>query len=529
RLGMLLGLSALLFAKPSAWAQALDGPITGTPWEGPPGISEQTSDIMARENQAAQQPQRQHPPKIHPRLRPDFQNLANSPDAPNVTSWPPGASSTNLTVSQSSVVNFTGATLADTGAFPPDSMGVVGPAQFIVAVNGRIRSFDKATGLADGVLNADTDVFFNSVMTPPAANNFTSDPRIRYDRLSGRWFIIMIDVPGQLGTLPNRVMLAMSDGPVISSSTRWTFFYFQQDQVAPAGDTGRFADYPTLGIDANALYIGVNIFTAQGAFSNTTGFVVRKSSLLSGGPIVVTAFRGLINRQAVGMYTPQGVDNFDPAATEGYFIGVDAGFYGKLDLRRISNPGGTPTLSANISLTIPLNGSAISVPHLGNTGGSNGYLDGLDYRLLAAHLRGGALWTTANIAVDNTGSPTGTDTRMGVRWLQLGGIASGQTPTVLQAGTLFQASASNTTDQRSYWMGTAMVSGQGHVALGFSVAGATEYINAGTSGRLASDPPGTLRAPALYTASSTAYNPSGDPGGSHGRRWGDYSFTSLDP
>ncbi|HWH68357.1 MAG TPA: hypothetical protein VNT26_03190, partial [Candidatus Sulfotelmatobacter sp.] len=70
---------------------------------------------------------------------------------------------------------------------------------------------------------------------------------------------------------------------------------------------------------------------------------------------------------------------------------------------------------------------------------------------------------------------------------------------------------------------------QGHVALGFSVAGANEFINAGTASRLANDPLGALRVPTLYTASSTAYNPAGDPGGSRGRRWGDYSFTSLDP
>jgi len=78
-------------------------------------------------------------------------------------------------------------------------------------------------------------------------------------------------------------------------------------------------------------------------------------------------------------------------------------------------------------------------------------------------------------------------------------------------------------------MGTIMVSGQGHAAMGFSVAGANERINAGTAGRLATDTLGTMRTSLLYTASSTAYNPSGDTGGSSGRRWGDYSYTCLDP
>jgi hypothetical protein len=193
-----------------------------------------------------------------------------------------------------STINFTGATLADTGAFPPDSMGAMGPTQFIVAVNGRIRSFVKTTGVADGVLNLDTDVFFASVMTPPVASNFTTDPRIRYDRQTARWFITMIDVPGGAGALPNRVMIAVSDTSTITGSTVWTFFQFQQDLVTPAGDTGFLADYPTLGIDANALYIGANMFDSSGNFQNSTAFVVRKTSVLGAGPIVVTAFRNFI-------------------------------------------------------------------------------------------------------------------------------------------------------------------------------------------------------------------------------------------
>jgi len=497
------------------------------PQQGAVGIRETSQEIMQREREAVGH---QKPARTHPVLRPDFQNLPSNPNSPDVPIFPvssPGASPA-LKAPQVLSLNFLGATLADTeNSFPPDSMGAVGPSQFIVALNGRIRSFNKSTGVADGGINVNSDVFFNSVLTPPAANNFSSDPHIRYDRISGRWFIVMIDVPGFSGSVPNRVMIAVSDSQTITHSTVWTFFQFQ-------GDSTFFADYPTLGIDAHALYIGVNLFGSgrRGAFGGTTAFVVRKSSILGAGPIVVTTFANLIGKSmghSTGPFSPQGVDNYDPSSTEGYVIGVDAGFYGKLQLRRISNPGGTPSISSDVTITIPLNGATLNVPHLGNTAGANGYLDGGDYRLLAAHLRNGHLWTSANIAVDNTGSPSGTDTRMGVRWYDLNGIASGQTPSVVQSGTVFQPSASNTNDQRCYWMGTIMVSGQGHAAMGFSVAGANEHANAGTVGRLSGDALGTMRAPVLYTASSTAYNPSGDPGSTGGRRWGDFSYTSLDP
>ena len=54
-----------------------------------------------------------------------------------------------------------------------------------------------------------------------------------------------------------------------------------------------------------------NIFVG-GGFHNTTGFVIRKSALLTGS-LVVTAFRSLVGTD--GPYAPRGVDNDDAAAS----------------------------------------------------------------------------------------------------------------------------------------------------------------------------------------------------------------------
>lgn len=532
---IILGLAALGVTA-VAWDSyaAPQGDVSvGVPWEGEAGIQETVGEIMKREHARQLIPG----PGVHRiipfRTHPERKHNPQNPDSPESSEWPvspvplmiqSSLSSPGPFTSQTvSAINFTGATLADTGAFPPDTMGAAGPAQYIVAVNGRIRSFNKTTGLADGILNVNTDTFFTSVMTPPVSNNFTSDPRIRYDRLSGRWFIIMIDVPGESGALPNRVMIAVSSGGTLTSISNFTFFQFRHDLVSPEGDTGRFADYPTLGIDANALYIGVNVFTPAGAFSNTTGFVVRKSSVLGGGPIVVTAFRTLIATD--GPFTPQGIDNFDPAATEGYFIGVSNAFFGRLILRRVSTPGGTPSISSDISITVPSTSFPLTVPHLGNTGGANGQLDGLDDRLFAAHVRNGRLWTAHNIGVNSSGTTT-SRTRNGSRWYELTGIVSPGTPSVFQSGTVFDSAASN---PLFYWIPSIMVSGQGHAAMGFSTAGTNAYANAGTVGRLVGDTLNTMGTPVLYTNSAFSYNPPGDPGGAGGRRWGDYSYACVDP
>ncbi len=58
-------------------------------------------------------------------------------------------------LAQTPSTTFNGVTgPTENGAFPPDNMGAIGPAQYIVFVNGRIRSFNKTTGVADGVLDA---------------------------------------------------------------------------------------------------------------------------------------------------------------------------------------------------------------------------------------------------------------------------------------------------------------------------------------------------------------------------------------
>lgn len=505
------------------------------------GIKKTTAEIMATPS-----PQR---PSNFEKLRnnwepegPERENLPQAPGALDEPQWPASkgpAPHPGIPLSPQTLgIQFNGVTgPTETGAFPPDVMGAVGPAQFFVFVNGRMRTFDKTTGSADGVINVDPDVFFASVMTPAGTNQvtFTSDPNVRFDRLSGRWFLSIIDVTlstttGAVVVRRNRTLIAVSDGSAITGGTIWTFYFYQ--------DPTNFVDYPSLGIDASALYIGGNMFNPN-SFVGMNGYVIPKAPLLTGSPATVYLFNLLTGSS--GPFAPRGVDNYNPnnagAGAIGYFIGVDVSLFNLLQLRRVTNPGavsGSPTISANISFSTTVSTQfPVKVPHLGNTGGNNGRLDALDDRLYAAHLRNGRLWTAHNIGVNNTGTTTGIRTRNASRWYEIQNLNG--TPSVVQAGTLFDNTTPNNVNQRNYWIPTIMVSGQGHAALGCSIAGTNERINAFTTGRLAGDPLGTLREGpggstlAGYTSSSTAYNPPGDPGGSGGRRWGDYSFTSLDP
>jgi len=534
RPALVLGLS-MAAAGPAIGAP---GDMPGVPWTGAVGVHRTVAEIVAIQGLETSKTGAAHMAEVEKEY-PDRSHLPQAPGAMDVGQWPPaqglgvqgGSGGQSITSGpQTPGIMFTGAALFGsfpTFSFPADAMGAVGPTQFLVFVNGRIASFDKNTGAYDGALNVDPDVFFTLVNSNGSS---TSDPRIRYDRLSGRWFLLIINT-----STPNSMLLAVSDAAsngIITPSTVFTEFAFRIDTPAPPISITCFADYPTLGIDANALYIGTSNFCGSPlTYNSADGFVVRKSSVLGAGPIVVTALRGLVpNASSDGPYVPQGVDNYDPAASEGYFIGVSNTLFGRLVLRRVGTPGGIPTVSANIGITVPSTAFPMLVPHLGNTGGSAGNLSATDDRLFAAHIRNGRLWTAHNVGVNNTGASVGTRTRNGSRWYELQGIASPAVPSVVQAGTVFTPSATNTTDQPHFWFPSIMVSGQGHALMGMSTAGTNNCIDATTTGRLAGDPLGTMATPTNYTASFSAYNPPGDPGGPGlGRRWGDYSFTTVDP
>ena len=259
--------------------------------------------------------------------------------------------------------------------------------------------------------------------------------------------------------------------------------------------------------------------------------MVNKANLLA-GTLTVTAFRGLVvlSPTAVGPYTPQGVNNDDPSATVGYFIGSDVATYGLLQIRRVTNPGGIPSISGNVPLTVPTTNGPINQVAKGSTHP----LAAIDTRLFGAMIKksdvGGCscLWTAAAISTDTTGVvPAGVGvagSRNAMRWYQIDNLAT--TPTLTQSGTLFDATVTNPI---GYWMGSVAANGQGHMALVASAAGTNSYASIAVAGRLSGDTLGTTQAPTIAIASTSAYNTWETLAAGAPQRWGDYSKVVVDP
>ena len=470
-----------------------------------------------------------------------FRIPKTNPDAPRISSYPESKAETipvanNIT--QTIHSNFQGTDFGESGGItPPDNMGEVGPTQLCVVSNGRIKFYTKPTvcqpalttstsngtsSLGNPIFSSDLDVFFSTVRNGQSS----TDPHIHYDRLSQRWFIVAINVANN----SNRIMIAVSSGPTITDATNFTFFAFAHDQGAAtsSNDRGAFCDYPMLGVDKNALYIGGVIFNEAKSYFGSSCYVVNKAQLI-GGSLQFTAFRGLgvFNTgtgAGNGIFVPQGVNNYSPNPEFGFFIGPDMILVSKIRYVVITNPGSASPTATQFQLNVPATALPIDQP----AGGSAFPVDGGgDDRLLNAQIVTNkldgrvSLYTAHAIGVRSDGiADETTPDRNAERWYEFSVV--GSTLSLRQSGTLFDNAGSG---QKGYFMGSIMGSGQGHAVLGASVASTSLPINAIISGRYNNQTLGQLSPEVNATSFSESYNLQAETP----QRWGDYSQTVVDP
>jgi hypothetical protein len=519
--------AALFFVAQSLFAQEM---FAGAQFQTAPGIAELAADIEARSTAKGLPDRIRVAEELSTKkyVRP-VRNPGSPNDAfyPNVKVNPlPGQNNVTQTIHS----NFQAIGINESGFLPPDNMGDVGTTQICIASNGRIKFYDKttvcqparvtnssagSTSLGSAAFSADLDVFFESVRN----SSSTTDPRVHFDRLSQRWFVVCINT----SNTKNRILIAVSNGPTITAQSNFSFFFFVHDQGTTSGqnDNNAFCDYPMMGLDKHALYIGGVIFSAAGSYLGASCYVVNKAALIAGGPAVVTAFRR-VGSTSTGIYVPQGVSNDDPDATRGYFVGTDAGFFGRLRYLVVTDPGGTPSAALNT-----LNVSSTSFPIDQPASGSTQPLDASDFRLLNAALVRNkvdgrqSIFTAHTIGVKQDGvADNDNANRNAQRWYEL--AVNGATLSLRQSGTLFDNAASFPT---SYIYGAISGSGQGHALMGATSVGASVPANVALAGRYNTQTLSQLSPVVNATTFSESYNQQTD----ETQRWGDYSQTVCDP
>jgi Secretion system C-terminal sorting domain len=453
------------------------------------------------------------------RLNPVLQKKKESTDQQLRTDAADNALSASVSGSQpaSPVLNFVGAELLEPGNFgftPPDVVGDVGPQDIVSLTNERVRIINKNN--IKEVNSFGIDNFFSVGL---GVETTTSDPHVRYDRLTGRWFFCAISLD-ELAS--NNILLAVSKGSNINDTSSFIFYEFPYD-IIPGLDANLvegFFDYPTLGVDAHSVLIGGNIFQAN--YEGSISYVIDKKALLN-GVLRLGAFSG---GAASILFTPQGVQNDDPQERFSYFACVDNLEYSLLHVLRVRyNNNGTIAGGVLFDITSPT-GPTYPV----NTKDAPVILDGLDERFLAAMIMKNkntdesSLVTAHQFHMDANGRPSRTGGRLGVRWYEFNNLS--QVPSIKQKGTLVDA---NCEQPFTFWNGSLAINGQGHMLLSSSRSSQFTFPETVISGRLACDPPGYTQPPLKVSKAKGPYDLDFFGILFGGERWGDYSQVVVDP
>lgn len=378
---------------------------------------------------------------------------------------------------------------------PSDDNGDIGPNHYVQTVNSKLQVFSRTGTSLYGPVNINT--LFTGI---PGGTYNDGDPIVLYDQVADRWLISMFSVGGAT----KYMMIALStSGDPTGTYYRWSYSW---------GTT--IPDYPKFGVWRDSYLMGLNCPTYDVAAFNRTQMIAGNAS-----PQVVKFDNPWRPNTAIHCIQPCNNDGtFAPVGSPGLFITINDGATGGSDQLWVyaltvdwASPGsatftrihtlGVSSFDGNFGTTWD------NIPQPGTTQKLCVLPQILMYR---AQYRN--FGTHQSIVCCHDVDVNGTD-HAGIRWYEL--RKTGASWSVYQQGTYAP-------DAHNRWMGSISQNAYGEIALGFSIASSTMYPSIRYTGRVATDPLGTMT-----FAENTIFN--GTQSQTNGNRWGDYSSMSVDP
>ena len=384
-----------------------------------------------------------------------------------------------------------------TGWLPPDCTLAAGPSHVLVSVNATVSVYNKTGGAP--LKTVTLSKWFQNVIT--AAKIF--DPKALYDQHAGRWVLLAV----ALGPGANDSFFLLSVSKTNDPLGGW-FNYKINAKLDGMTATNNWADYPSLGVDNQAVYITANMFAFGGGFQYVKLRVVPKAGPYAGGALAYTDFVKLKNADGSSVFTLQPCHTYGAPGAEYLVNSVypsATGTQNKLSLWRLTNPTAAPALTRITITTDPF-----SLPPDADQKGGGIPLDTGDTRVLNAVSRGGSAWCALTTAHN-----FGAGNRAACHWFQI----NASTGALVQQGVYGGSSL-------HYFYPAVSPDSNGNMVMVFSRSGSTEFASVRFTGRKSSDPPGTLQASALLQAGLANYT---GLDGSGRNRWGDYAGFGNDP
>ena len=393
------------------------------------------------------------------------------------------------------------------GLVPPSPNSAVGATQVFETVNISYQIFNKSTGGSVAGPNLLYQIWTNLYQqygtvcgTPTNAPTpaYYSDPEVLYDPLASRWLVTVIASYSSAFTTGTECIAVST-----TSDATGTFYLYQQT-------FSYLNDAPKFGVWPDGYYASYNMWnTSTDRFLGAQVCAYNRTAMLAGNTQTPICFQ---RTNADYSFLPSDIDGTTapPSGEPNFFVELVPN--SALDLYTFHVDFGTPsnsTFTGPTSITVAsfaeacyINGTCI--PQYG----TSQQLDSLGDRLmprLAYRNFGDHEALVANHSVTAGSS-------VGVRWYEI--RSPNSTPTLYQQGTYAPDSAYR-------WMGSIAMDKSGDIAVGYSASSASIYPQIRYSGRVPSDPLGTLE-PEDYIMSGFGYQ-----GGYN--RWGDYTSMAVDP
>ncbi len=440
-------------------------------------------------------------------------------------------------------VNFNGLNTVDN--FDYASSIVTPPDQALCAGHGYVMegiNLTLAVYSSSGARLTTPESVYTLIGLDPATNPILSDPRCYYDAPTQRWFVSMINV---LDTNTGRSNIALAVSQTSDPTGAFNIYSIDTTDDGLNGTPADFGcnssdpcfgDQPTLGADANGIYLTTNEFGLfANVFNGAQVYALSKSGLESGSMPPVVHIGNLPLAEGLA-YSIQPASSPDLSTEDGsgveYFLSA-LDFYGTLDNRialwALSNTGSLNSSNPSVTLSNQILTSEVygqprpvtqkSGPYpLGQAlGEPEENIDSGDDRMQNAVFSSGHLWAGLNTIVsDGANINTGIayfDVKPSMDGSSVSGNIQGQGYIAVQGNSVIYPGTGVTAD------GTAAVS--------FTVAGPGYYPSAAYAHVTPSHATGVN---IVAAGQGPQDDFSGYPqfGGSGVARWGDYSWGVAD-
>jgi hypothetical protein len=423
------------------------------------------------------------------------------------------------------------------GCQPPDMAVAASPDWVVQFVNTSLTIYNKYGVMVLG-FPIDAPTFFG-VPSPgscsPTGIPFMSDPRAFYDPNDKRFFLAIGAENGVADTCPFSANFYVAVSQTSDPSGSWNVYHFNADPLGVGG----FGDYTQLGFDAQAVYIGMNLFpvTPAGVKACPVGYcwaqtlLINKHEMESGASVSTPNLIYDYTVDGFPLDTVQPVETIanlsqQPSATplisSANFFGPDGNgcfpeVCDQLYVFGVSSPLTTPVVSFRL-VTAP----GWTYPPNGDEPGCGGCMETIDSRITGQPIYSPYHGGTVSFGL-GTGVRIGTLTWPGNEWGEVSVASSGGS---LTSASLYQSGYIDAIGVTNSFADT-MLTPSGSLFVVDDVMSPTMYPGWVYYVQRPSDALGTLRAPALVQAGLDSFLPQFGKPGSGDLRWGDFEASSY--